>query len=293
MDYYDLPQISSTFLRDFYDDPLRAWEKSPFNADRTPEKPTPQMAIGTLAHAIFLEPSTVAGRYMITPLASRRSKAWEEFAAGAAAQGKIPVTVDEYDTATAMASYLATRPDVMARMDGARTEHAITDLHIPYMPDDFPPGKVKFDAVRICDGGAEIIDYKTTSDVAAIIHGQGIYYHRWWIQAAWYVHMLSVAMDMDIDSIRFSFLVQSSTPGDHRRYAFCGLSAAYIRQGMCDIAAMLDDIRCGGWINPTQDMLSSHYAQGEIMMDPPSWRHNAGDGPWRKMIAPARTEDQI
>ena len=137
MDYYDLPQISSTFLRDFYDDPLRAWEKSPFNADRTPEKPTPQMAIGTLAHAIFLEPSTVAGRYMITPLASRRSKAWEEFAAGAAAQGKIPVTVDEDDTATAMASYMATRPDVMARMDGARTEHAITDIRIPYMPYDF------------------------------------------------------------------------------------------------------------------------------------------------------------
>ena len=285
--YHDLQQISSTFLRDFYDDPLAAWEKSPFNMGRPQEKLTSQMALGTLAHALLLEPETVAERYVVTPLASRRSKAWEDFAGGAAAQGKIPVTADEYDTAKTMTSYLSSRPDVISRLEGAQKEHPLTDVRIPDMPDDFPMGKAKFDAVRIVDGAAEIIDYKTTSDVTAILHGHGIYYHRWWIQAAWYVYMLSVAMDMDIDNIHFVFLVQSSTPGDHRRYAFCGLSREYIHHGMGDIAAMMDDIRCGGWIHPTQDMLAAHYAQREITIDPPSWRHQAGHGPWRKMISPA------
>lgn len=71
----------------------------------SPFKQTEAMRLGTLVHALLLEPDTVPGGYLVTEETDRRRKAYKEAKAVAEEAGVQLVTRDLFDKAKAMARH--------------------------------------------------------------------------------------------------------------------------------------------------------------------------------------------
>ena len=108
-------------------------------------KTTPAMDLGTLVHALVLEPHTFADQFAVSEKFDGRAKIGK---AGKAAfllanEGKVIVDVDQMEAAQAMAKAVMEHPEVKPIMDvaGIKFEHSgfcidpATGLHVKYRPD--------------------------------------------------------------------------------------------------------------------------------------------------------------
>ena len=118
--FADFSAVSNSMLKVFRQSPARY---NAFYVARTkePPPPTPGMVLGSVTHALWLEPKRFGENYIVAPNCDRRTKAgkatWSEFVDAAA--GKVVIEQDDYDLAKAMVAALVENPIARALRDVA------------------------------------------------------------------------------------------------------------------------------------------------------------------------------
>ncbi|WP_250534935.1 PD-(D/E)XK nuclease-like domain-containing protein [Caballeronia sp. AZ10_KS36] len=146
----------------------------------TPGTQTAAMALGTVVHALVLEPHRPPP-VAITPSCERRSNAdkavWTEFEANL--QGRVPLRQEEFDRAQRVR-------DAVYAHAGARMllENIATEVSIFWQDEAFDiPCKARLDVLRADLG---IVDLKTTADAAPSAFARSVANFRYHAQAAHY-----------------------------------------------------------------------------------------------------------
>jgi len=233
--------------------------------DGTEHGQTPAMLLGSVFHAMTLEPDTVATQYRKKQFPGT-SKAGKEEAADAMAQGITLVTSDVWENCQAMSVAASLHPLFKA---ACAAEDWQTETSIYWKERGSIECKARIDAIATLPGfGLAAIDLKSTIDASPDAISKHIYdygYHR---QAAWYLHALKQA---GLDARQFVFLfVEKAAP-------FC-TTAVTIAESAIGVA--YEEIR--GALDKYEECAASGVWPGytnEIVteVDLPSWayRRNA------------------
>jgi exodeoxyribonuclease VIII len=132
--YHATPAIGSSRLKQVLKCPALYHANAPF----TPSK---SMELGTVVHAIVLEPDTLQDVAVIAPTFSGKGSMAARAEFKAAHAGRIVMTAAEMAKAQAMASNVLALPDVGDVLDAAQREHSgwyndpETGLACKYRPD--------------------------------------------------------------------------------------------------------------------------------------------------------------
>lgn len=165
------------------------------------EKTSPALLLGSLFHAMTLEPESVAGVF------ARRqnpgnTKAGKEEAAAAAEKGVTLVSPDMWAQAEAMAESARANPFLAAALKDANFE-AETSI---YWDQNGVPCKARLDGIAEIPGfGRCVIDLKSTTDASPEGIGRHMAdfgYHR---QAAWYSHAMAM-VERPVQAFVFVFV---------------------------------------------------------------------------------------
>ncbi len=120
-DYFaDFSAVSNTMLKGFRQSPARY---NAYYVARTmePPPPTPDMVLGSVTHALWLQPEQFGSDYAVAPECDRRTKdgkeTWSEFVD--AADGKVVIEQSTYGLARAMVAALTENPIARALRDVA------------------------------------------------------------------------------------------------------------------------------------------------------------------------------
>lgn len=128
-------------------------------------KETPAMALGTLVHAIILEPETIASDYAVAPEVDRRTKAGKEEWARFQEEeyGAIVVTSEQMRIAKAAAEAVKQREEVYGLLRAGKREVSYFVDH-PDLPLQL---KARVDFEGVTRGlGPILLDVKTTRDLS-------------------------------------------------------------------------------------------------------------------------------
>jgi hypothetical protein len=193
--YHSTPAIGSSRLKQVLKCPALYHANAPF----TPSK---SMELGTVVHAILLEPDTLQDVAVIAPSFSGKGSmaARAEFKANN--EGRILLSSADMAKAQAMASNVLALPDVGDILDVAQCEHSgfyddpETGLACKYRPD--------------CRADWIILDVKSSTDASPIGFSRSIQNFGYHISAAHYLIGDEVLMGSDHET--FSFLVVESSP---------------------------------------------------------------------------------
>ncbi|MBM4346038.1 MAG: PD-(D/E)XK nuclease-like domain-containing protein [Deltaproteobacteria bacterium] len=252
-DYFTIDALSQSGAKTLLRSPAQ------YRYDRdNPRPPTPAMQLGTLLHALVLEPTKVVAQFSTGPdLSSVKTKDGKPAANPAAtAEGKAlvaewtaanpgvtVVSADDWAKAQAMAQALLTAPLPGELCPGATLADlmpsARVELEILWGDADCPL-KAKLDAaVELPDGHVAVVDVKTTSgdlttaDLSRTVATFG--YHR---QAAHYLAALASQGVVDAD-FWFAF-VQTSAPHE---VAFVRLDGEALSAGAVEMQAAAEIYR--------------------------------------------------
>ena len=156
--------------------------------DGEEEKATPAMLLGSLFHAMTLEPDRVAEAYAVRNNPGN-TKAGKEEAAAAAEKGITLIAPDMWEQAKAMAGSARNNPFLAAAL---KDENFSAESSI-YWEQDGVPCKARLDGIAEIPGfGRCVIDLKSTTDASP----DGISRHMWDFgyhrQAAWYSHAMAM-----------------------------------------------------------------------------------------------------
>lgn len=153
-----------------------------------PFKRTPAMELGTLVHALVLEPRTVPEMYLVCEETDRRKKAYKDALAAAKDRGLILVTANMMAQAEAMAAAVRANPEW--RMLHEQSSKSV-DYECGMAVNDPALGirlKGKYDALL---GEELMVDLKTTSDSLDIDNLSKLIVNRnYHVQQAMYWHIL-------------------------------------------------------------------------------------------------------
>ena len=172
-------------------------------AKAAPKEPTPAMRLGTLTHALILEPETFDAEFAVMPKFDRRTtigkKAAEEFEQDHA--GKTIVDEVSYEKAKAIAASVRRHPLVAAGLaDGNAEVSLFWDQH-------GVPCKARCDYMT----GSTILDVKTCADASPEGFARQIANFQYHLQAAHYAAGFREVVGWDLD--RFIFIaVESDAP---------------------------------------------------------------------------------
>lgn len=213
-EYFSVPAISASQIKQFDKGPYWFWKSSPFNPDKEPEKESDALVFGKLCHCLLLEPEKFEEEYMIYDFGKLRSnKKYDE--AKQANPGKIIVNQEEYDHARLMMEKIREHKLANLILDGATAE-------MPYMWTDANTGlpcKCKMDAIKRTKSGIVLVDYKTSSDIEGVINWpQKLQYP---LQADFYCR--AVKEKYGEDPIEFVFIIQSNKVGEEDIIAVCNV----------------------------------------------------------------------
>lgn len=172
-------------------------------ARATPKEPTAAMRLGTIVHALVLEPDTVQASFAIMPKFDKRTtigkKAAEEFEQDNA--GKTVVDEYTWDRANAIASSVLRHPLVAENLRDGNPE--VTLLWDQYGV----PCKSRVDYMT----GSAIFDVKTCSDASPEGFARQIATFSYHVQAAHYAAGFREVVGWDLD--RFVFIaVETEAP---------------------------------------------------------------------------------
>lgn len=165
-DYHAHPSLSSSGIKKFLRSPLHYWAEY-LSPDRQAKEPSASMVLGTLVHALFLEPDQFDLEFVVQPDGiDRRTKDGKAAYAAFQAQssGKTVITAEQHKQAQRMTAQLEAAPiaRILDRHDG------VCEASIFYAdPDTGVACKVRPDwALLPCDAfpNGLIIDLKTTDD---------------------------------------------------------------------------------------------------------------------------------
>lgn len=159
-------------------------DASPAHYRAFTEKPPPStdaMAFGSMLHKLALETIDFDAEYAVAPEGDRRTKAgkekWAKFEE--AAQGKIVVKREDYDTARAMAKAIQKHSLASKLLAGGETE-------ISLVWDDVDTQvRCKGRLDRLIEKG--IADLKSAADASEEAFGRAITRYRYYRQAAFYL----------------------------------------------------------------------------------------------------------
>ena len=121
----------------------------------------PALQLGSLVHAMALEPETVADDYAIAPVSDRRTKAYKEWVASIDAEQTI-VTTSEADTAKRCVDALNANPIIKGLLDAKGFVE-----HSHRWQDETALGKCKckMRADKVIENGYTIMDIKTIREL--------------------------------------------------------------------------------------------------------------------------------
>jgi hypothetical protein len=187
--YHAREQISKSTLDWIAVSPLHYWARyvAP-KEQRIIDERTPAMALGSLVHALVLEPATVAERYAEIPAGiDRRTKDGKAaFSAFEAQLGdREAVTAEAWDTARAMADAVAAN-----RAAASLLAHAPIREAVVLWESDGIARRARIDAAA-AGSLPMVIDLKTTSDASPDGFARAIANGRYHVQAAWYLDGLA------------------------------------------------------------------------------------------------------
>jgi exodeoxyribonuclease VIII len=178
MDYYDDPAISHS--------KLKVMARSPAHfryAMDAPNISSDALTMGSLVHAMVLEPHTVEGNFLRAEKIDRRTKEGKQAWLALSESERTVVKAEAWDTAEAMAAAVEACPEAVALVDEAV---AFNKIEVEYFWDDNRYGvrrKSKVDALT----ESSIVDLKTTLDASRSFsrsilkysyHTQGAFYRE-------------------------------------------------------------------------------------------------------------------
>ena len=203
-EYFDLPALSASQIKQYDKGAYWFWKTSPFNPDRPPEQDTDAMIFGRVCHCLLLEPDNFNETFEVVDFGkSRNNKKYEEMAQ---ATEKTLITPDEYKRAKLMIKSVQEHRLASTILDGATAELPFTwvdqETHLLC--------KAKLDAVKRTKNGIVVIDYKTSSDIDGLLNWpQKLQYP---LQAEFYAR--AVEQKYGQRPCEFVFIIQSSKPGE-------------------------------------------------------------------------------
>ena len=165
------------------------------------ETPTPAMILGSLFHAMVLEPASIGTAWDIRRN-SGNTKAGKEEAALAAEKGITLVAPDVWHTCEKMKDAAVSHPLIKAAMQAEPCWRTETSIY--WTERESIPCKARIDAMATIPGyGLCLIDLKSTQDASIDGISRHIYDYGYYRQAAWYTHAAQVA---GLDPVAFIFL---------------------------------------------------------------------------------------
>lgn len=171
--------------------------------------PTPQMFVGTLAHAALLEPELFDSRYMVGPDVNKNSKEWKAFAEGCTRVGAEPIDARRREQAFAMAQALRELPDLADLMRNGRPEVSMW-WHCP-RSGVLCKGRPDFVAITEHGKSALLVDVKSTEDASAEAFSKSVANFGYHTQADWYCEGYSHAAGVPVLGMLFA-VVESEFP---------------------------------------------------------------------------------
>jgi hypothetical protein len=119
-DYQEMPCISSHWLKDLLDSPATCYRKH-LDRQRPEFKTSDVMKLGTLVHCLALTPLQFGQEFIIARY-ERRTKAGKAHYAELTATGKIVITPDDFERASALVATLKAHPDARLLLMGGQKE---------------------------------------------------------------------------------------------------------------------------------------------------------------------------
>ena len=209
---------------------MKAYLRSPLHYRHqieTPSEPTPAMQLGTLIHAVVLEPIAARERYAVAPGIDRRTKAGKEaFAEFQASNAdRTIVSEEQWDTAHMIRDQLLTDPEYRRLFGGGG------EIEYSAFGTDPDTGLViKARADYYSDG--LVMDLKSAVDASPHGFARAVAAYKYHIQDAHYRHMFNAD--------RFVYIaIEKSPPFAHGIYTLCEAS---IEQGRIERRRALDGI---------------------------------------------------
>ena len=182
------------------------WKSSVFNPEKKPDEETDALIFGKLAHCMLFEQEEVENRFLIMDWGTktRGTKKYED--AKAANPNKTLISPAEYEKAGKMLSCLRDHRLAREIINGAYCEK-------PFIWTDKATGlpmKCKMDAFKRTNYGLVIIDYKTSSDIDAVLRrGEKFQYP---LQDACYCE--AAKEKYGEEPVEFVFILQSNKDGE-------------------------------------------------------------------------------
>lgn len=254
MGYHDdTTAVSNSMLKTFARSP--ALYRSMYITEEIPRpEPTPEMALGSLTHSMWLQPETVEATYAVKPKCDRRTtegkKVYAEFLAGAG--GKIEVDQEQYALAKAMvealnrneqAAAILAMPDRVVETP-IRWTYELGAITLKAKPDFYAPG--------VC------MDLKTALNPGPDEFAKQCANLAYYRQAAYYLDGCTAEYSYSDAVIQF-LLVVVGKDAPHDVYVY-NLGSEWIEQGACENAELLDRLmecqRSGVWQSPAQLIVS-------------------------------------
>ncbi len=253
----DLTHYSHSMLKVFRQSPA-LFEAYYVTKTLTRPEPTTAMMLGSLVHALVLEPAEFAGIYMVAEgCDSRRGNKWKSAVDAAMATGLEAVLPAQIEAARDMADAILRHP-VAAKL---LTMDGVAEQPIRWESDDL---SLKCKPDWLADSGEYLLntDIKTSLNPAPDEFERQAYnlgYHR---QAAHYEEGCYVEHDRPVKSV---FIVVGNVQ-PHDVYT-CQLDADYIRLGVYENtvtqAKLANCLRSGAWLAENQNELTT--------LNPPKW----------------------
>ena len=118
--YQEMPCISSHWLKDMLDSPAHCYRQH-LDPQRPVQASTKAMQFGTLVHCLALTPLQLGEEFIIDST-SRRTQAGKARYADLAATGKIIISPDDFERASAMVAAMKAHPDARLLLTGGKKE---------------------------------------------------------------------------------------------------------------------------------------------------------------------------
>jgi hypothetical protein len=183
LDYYDVPRLSHSQLKEIRHSPGHfRWKMD------TSEAASPAMNLGSLVHAMVLEPHIVERRWVVVPKIDRRTKAGRELYESYVSDNssKYIVMEHEFEVASAMRDAVMSHPHAGGLVENV-IAHGSAEKEFYWTDSRGIERKAKVDGLVMNDEGCDfVLDLKTTADASPHAFKRSIAKYCYGTQMAYY-----------------------------------------------------------------------------------------------------------
>lgn len=262
--YHQHKSASSSFLRDLLARcPSKAYLKSPFNPERKPQDYKKHFSIGTAAHDMLLQRDRFYDQNSVLPANfNGRTNEGKALKADILAEGKNPVTTDDYETVKKMVKAVDAHPFAGgAFMDGEPEIALFWIDELTKLPCRCKPDFLTNDKLNVPD-------YKTTKDASPDGIEKSMNQFGYHMQNPWYARGIKAVFG--IKPQRFFYVYQEaeepyvvtcSVPGENA----IRFGDMLNRKALNILAECLES---GNWPGYSDDVIISHLPRwAEMRLD--------------------------